>query len=118
MAKGLCLCGQPSREGQRYCKACHAAATRKWRKNHQITDEERIRSNCRSYLNVYVKKGYVKKGPCIFCGITERIEGHHEDYSKPLEVIWICRGHHVLVTRGLLDIPKEILDKVAQRITV
>ena len=28
------------------------------------------------------------------CTVTDRLEGHHPDYSKPLEVVWLCRTHH------------------------
>ena len=37
-------------------------------------------------------------GPCCFkCGSTEHLERHHPDYSKPLEVITLCRNCHQLV---------------------
>lgn len=44
-------------------------------------------------LRYYVKRGVVKKEPCITCG-DEKSVGHHPDYNKPLEVIWVCRLHH------------------------
>jgi len=52
-----------------------------------------MKSIARSYLNVYIKRGKISKGFC-FCGKPGE-EAHHEDYSKPLEVIWLCREHHI-----------------------
>jgi hypothetical protein len=40
-----------------------------------------------------IKNGKLKKEPCVICGATTA-EAHHDDYSKPLEVIWLCRKHH------------------------
>lgn len=34
-----------------------------------------------------------EKKPCEKCGDTN-VHGHHPDYSKPLEVIWLCPKHH------------------------
>ena len=33
------------------------------------------------------------KLPCCVCGDTKS-QAHHEDYSKPLEVVWVCIKHH------------------------
>ena len=32
---------------------------------------------------------------CSSCGKQCKPEAHHEDYSKPLDVIWMCRSCHV-----------------------
>ena len=34
------------------------------------------------------------KQPCEVCNSTKNIHAHHEDYAKPLDVIWLCRTHH------------------------
>ena len=32
----------------------------------------------------------VKPQTCSRCPATERIQAHHDDYAKPLEVMWLC----------------------------
>lgn len=45
-------------------------------------------------LNRAVQSGKIKRLPCVVCGATYRIHGHHEDYSKSYKVIWLCTLHH------------------------
>lgn len=49
-----------------------------------------------THKNVYraTKSGVLKKAPCSICGSNKWVDGHHEDYSKPLEVVWLCRKCH------------------------
>jgi hypothetical protein len=47
----------------------------------------------RQKLRYAVKVGKLKKLPCEVCGEV-KVHGHHEDYSKPLEVKWLCDIHH------------------------
>jgi len=37
--------------------------------------------------------GILVPGVCSVCS-SLKVEAHHEDYSKPLEVIWLCKKHH------------------------
>jgi len=41
-----------------------------------------------------VKKGNLKRLPCQTCG-AEKSQAHHPDYSKKLEVIWMCASCHM-----------------------
>jgi hypothetical protein len=40
------------------------------------------------------------KQPCEVCGKVPA-HGHHDDYSKPLEVRWLCPYHHAEYHRKL-----------------
>lgn len=40
-----------------------------------------------------VRSGRLVRGPCVSCGAVESF-AHHADYSKPLEVHWLCRECH------------------------
>lgn len=40
-----------------------------------------------------IKSGKITKTPCVVCG-NKRSQGHHEDYNKPLDVVWLCSRHH------------------------
>lgn len=40
-----------------------------------------------------VKSGRVIKRPCEICG-SPNADAHHDNYSKPLDVKWLCPLHH------------------------
>ena len=50
----------------------------------------------RTAVSNAVRDGRLKKMPCKVCGV-ERVEAHHEDYAKPLEVVWLCKKHHAAI---------------------
>jgi hypothetical protein len=66
-----------------------AAAIKRWQ---QANPEKRRAHWAVGYA---LKVGKLTKGPCeIGQDCAGRIEAHHDDYSKPLEVRWVCKRHH------------------------
>lgn len=41
-----------------------------------------------------VQSGELEREPCEECGSTENVQAHHEDYSRPLDVTWLCFSCH------------------------
>jgi ribosomal protein S27AE len=57
-----------------------------------------------------VRAGKLTRKPCEQCG-NPKVQAHHDDYSKPLEVRWLCvpchAAHHVNMRR------QELLSTIA-----
>ena len=51
------------------------------------------RSKAHKKVFVEIRAGRLKQVKC-FCGI-KNTQAHHPDYSKPLEVVWLCKKHHM-----------------------
>lgn len=77
------------------CKASRISSHRKSKVIHCI------RHSANKKVSRAVKDGRLKRLPCEVCGSNDDIEGHHDDYSKPYEVRWMCSEchtkHHVEV---------------------
>lgn len=50
------------------------------------------RKKAHTLLQAALRRGEVKKTPCWVCGGSS--EAHHPDYSRPLDVVWLCSPHH------------------------
>lgn len=92
------------------CNACIAAAQRS--RYHAGKGRNSPAARARSYAKAWsdpvlrerwrarglarhaIASGRLVRGPCEVCGAT-RVDAHHDDYSRPLEVRWLCRPHHV-----------------------
>lgn len=63
------------------------------RVNKKSADEE-LKKKANAEVNYELKAGRLIKQPCEDCGRTDYVEAHHKDYSKPLEINWLCIDHH------------------------
>jgi len=50
------------------------------------------RAAARYKVSNAIRDGRLKRLPCLVCGDTA--EAHHPDYSRPLDVMWLCQPHH------------------------
>ena len=56
-------------------------------------EDDNIKNAARSAVRRAIKAGELTPQACERCGATDA-EAHHDDYSKPLDVRWLCPPHH------------------------
>lgn len=56
--------------------------------------ENKLKKKAHQKVAYAIQTGELVRQPCEKCGTTEHVVGHHEDYNKPLEVVWLCKHHH------------------------
>ena len=108
--------------GHRYvCKKCTQAAwaerearfhrvqarlsSEQLRLNRQKADPAKAAAR-RIYRTAVLTGRLSKPSSCSDCGRVlplPRIQGHHEDYSKPLDVVWVCQRCHGIRHRKVFD---------------
>ncbi len=98
------------------CRKCNTEKQRDYRENGGGKEAEKKASRrayqnhkhkwqARAKVRYAVRTGKIDKPTkCEMCGLMKNLQGHHEDYSKPLEVRWLCAKHHAELHR-----PKHLL---------
>jgi hypothetical protein len=55
--------------------------------------EDKRRAKCHYEVTKAIKNGELFKKPCVKCNDAKSL-AHHEDYDKPLDVVWLCQSCH------------------------
>jgi hypothetical protein len=76
-----------------------------------VAAHARVADRCHKAVSLAVQEGrLVRPSACSECGgCSGRIEGHHDDYTKPLDVRWLCsRCHRLHHARTAPKRPRKI----------
>lgn len=73
--------------------------SRRWKiENNHKKKRDYKKERARAKVRYALKTGQLIKFACRDCGELET-EAHHEDYNKPLDVIWVCKPCHAIIHR-------------------
>jgi hypothetical protein len=102
---GKCACGKDFCSYSRHqCSDC-ARESRRLKLNTDVNVF--FKEAMRGVTKQAIKKGFLIKQPCEICGTDEKVEAHHEDYTQPLKVMWLCRLHHMRLHAEKLKLNKD-----------
>ena len=52
-----------------------------------------LKYTARTAVAYAIRTGRMMRKPCEFCG-SLRSQAHHDDYTRPFDVMWLCQAHH------------------------
>lgn len=79
---------------QSRCKPCFRLQLR-------ATPDARKKMDARNAVRLAIKAGKMTRPDrCSACGAVGDVHGHHDDYSKRLDVRWLCPPCHTDAHRG------------------
>jgi len=63
------------------------------RRNVAYSDRHPLKAAAKQSVTVAVRSGRLSRRACQVCGMS-KTQAHHDDYSKPFVVLWLCLVHH------------------------
>ncbi len=91
-AKFCVKCGKPCDRKGIICVACIRLARPKPGQPVLRTKHQQALARARVRYALHMRR--LERFPCEICDESDS-DAHHPDYSKPLEVVWLCRKHHL-----------------------
>jgi hypothetical protein len=102
-------CGTDSTETRFYdsdtnrclsCKSLYIKTPQQKERRRQLAkidyQKNKHQNMARSKVKRAIHNGILVRQCCEFCG-DENTQAHHDDYSRPLDVRWLCPQHHHMV---------------------
>ena len=89
-------------EKHRLCDKNYQQRMRKLNPNKKKAEVDAYRKKYPERMSAYaavktaLKSGKIKKEKCFYCKRKDT-QAHHEDYSKKLDIIWVCPIHHKIL---------------------
>jgi hypothetical protein len=83
------------KDNAKACASSPAGAASRKRSLERMKAEHPERIAARTAVGNAIRDGRLARGTeCFFCGSQTAIQAHHHDYSKPLDVHWLCSTCH------------------------
>lgn len=71
-----------------------AGREREWARTRSWIERNILKRAAHVIVGNAIRDGRLIKGKCERCGTSRNVQSHHEDYEKPMDVVWLCRKHH------------------------
>ncbi len=86
----------------------------KARKKHLVKNKFKRTAETRASRNIKISKGQL----CEICKGRKATQRHHEDYSKPLEIMFVCGNCHRSIHILLRDYQRKIKKVIDEEIEI
>lgn len=84
------------REQQKIYNSTEEAKELNRKRSKKYWDANPKKNKARKKVRTAIRNGSIKRPDiCSRCGKKSKVEAHHKDYDKPLDVEWLCRQCHV-----------------------